>query len=73
MRATGKCKIGPQSAGLGQRATNGTPWRQVRYVANSVEKLHFHRGPGNFRAVQEQLQFLTEGVAKNRLLLCGIR
>ena len=42
-------------------------------LANSVEKLHFYRGWENFRAVQEQLQFLAEGVAKFRLLTCGTR
>ena len=45
----------------------------VALPPNFVEKLHFHRGPENFRAVQEQLQFLAEGVAKNRLLPSGVR
>jgi hypothetical protein len=35
--------------------------RRVCFRGNSVEKLHFHRGPDNFRAAQEQLQFLAEG------------
>jgi hypothetical protein len=45
----------------------------VGNAANSVEKLHFHRGPDKFWAVREQLQFLAEGGAENSLLPCGIR
>jgi len=47
--------------------------RQWQLSANPVEKLHFHRGQDNLRAIQEQLQFLAEGAAKNSLLPCGIR
>ena len=68
------------SLGLGENGVFQRNWVNDRRSGfnvglplNSVEKLHFHRGPDNFRAVQEQLQFLAEGVAKYSLLPCGIR
>jgi hypothetical protein len=49
------------------------PGLSVGLLPNTVEKVHFHSRSKNFRAVQEQLQFLAERVAKFRLLPCGVR